>query len=192
MKIYLLTILILAFNLCAFGQDGDKDIVVADKTSNVFYPSDCAEIWNISRSNIIKFYAAKFARIHGYARASQCNGVTVSAPVEESDSSIPASELLIGDKKSKLFYPSNAEEVAKIPDSDIVRFFNYNFAVRSGFTKAQNYTVLDSDDEGNSGYSSGSNSGSSPARTVNVRGYTRRDGTYVRPHTRSAPSRRRP
>jgi hypothetical protein len=30
----------------------------------------------------------------------------------------------------------------------------------------------------------------SPARTVNVRGYYRKDGTYVRPHTRSAPRRR--
>lgn len=35
-------------------------------------------------------------------------------------------------------------------------------------------------------YSSQSNSGGS----VHVKGYTRKDGTYVRPHTRSAPRRR--
>ncbi len=96
--------------------------------------------------------------------------VTITVPVEESDSSIPANELIIGDKKTKLFYLSNAVEVTKISESDVVRFFNYNSAVRSRFTKAQNYTVLDSDNEGNSGYSSGSSSGSSPGRTVNVKG----------------------
>ncbi|WP_426278598.1 hypothetical protein ACN9MN_04640 [Chryseobacterium sp. S-02] len=37
-----------------------------------------------------------------------------------------------------------------------------------------------------SSYHSGSSSGGS----VSVKGYTRKDGTYVRPHTRSAPRRR--
>jgi len=31
---------------------------------------------------------------------------------------------------------------------------------------------------------------SSPGKTVNVKGYYRKDGTYVRPHTRSAPRRK--
>lgn len=35
----------------------------------------------------------------------------------------------------------------------------------------------------------GSNSYKSSGGTVNVRGYIRKDGTYVRPHTRSAPRR---
>lgn len=34
-------------------------------------------------------------------------------------------------------------------------------------------------------------SGSGGSKTVNVKGYTRSDGTYVRPHTRSAPRSRR-
>jgi hypothetical protein len=38
-------------------------------------------------------------------------------------------------------------------------------------------------------YSSSSSTTSYP-KTVNVKGYYRRDGTYVRPHTRSAPRRR--
>lgn len=37
---------------------------------------------------------------------------------------------------------------------------------------------------------SSSNSSSSSGGQVNVKGYYRKDGTYVRPHTRSAPSRR--
>jgi hypothetical protein len=45
-----------------------------------------------------------------------------------------------------------------------------------------------------SGYSGGSHyrsrrSGGSGSRDVHVRGYTRRDGTYVRPHYRSRPRR---
>lgn len=39
--------------------------------------------------------------------------------------------------------------------------------------------------------SSGSSSSSSGSGRVYVRGYTRKNGTYVQPHTRSAPSRRR-
>lgn len=148
------------------------------------------EARNIPKSNIIKFYAAKFARIHGYARATICIGLAVTIPVEESDSSVPAHEFYIGDKKSKVYYPSNSVEATKIPDSDKVRFFNSNYAARSGFTSPRTYTILESE-EGDSGYSSGSSSGSSSGRTVNVKGHMR-GGSYVRPHTRSAPSRRRP
>nr|WP_294779110.1 hypothetical protein [uncultured Flavobacterium sp.] len=35
-----------------------------------------------------------------------------------------------------------------------------------------------------------SSTNSSSGKTVHVKGYTRKDGTYVRPHTRSAPKRR--
>lgn len=35
-----------------------------------------------------------------------------------------------------------------------------------------------------------SSSGNSSGKTVSVKGYTRKDGTYVRPHTRSAPRRK--
>lgn len=38
-------------------------------------------------------------------------------------------------------------------------------------------------------YGSGSTSSKSTGGTVHVKGYTRKDGTYVRPHTRSAPRR---
>jgi len=43
---------------------------------------------------------------------------------------------------------------------------------------------------GGTGSSSTGSSSYGRAKTVNVRGYTRKDGTYVRPHTRSAPRRR--
>ncbi|RZL17069.1 MAG: hypothetical protein EOO89_09790 [Pedobacter sp.] len=40
-----------------------------------------------------------------------------------------------------------------------------------------------------SSYGSGSTTTKSIGGTVHVKGYTRKDGTYVRPHTRSAPRR---
>jgi len=41
-----------------------------------------------------------------------------------------------------------------------------------------------------SSYRTNSNSSSSRPKTVHVKGYTRKDGTYVKPHTRSAPRRK--
>jgi hypothetical protein len=42
----------------------------------------------------------------------------------------------------------------------------------------------------NRSYSTGSSSRSSSGGSVNVKGYTRKNGTYVSPHTRSSPSRK--
>lgn len=54
----------------------------------------------------------------------------------------------------------------------------------SNYTRTSSYTSPT--------VSSGSsyNTGSSSGGSVSVKGYTRKDGTYVRPHTRSAPRRR--
>ena len=41
-----------------------------------------------------------------------------------------------------------------------------------------------------SSYKTSNNSSKSRPKTVHVKGYTRKNGTYVRPHTRSAPRRK--
>ncbi|MDN4011278.1 hypothetical protein QX233_02275 [Chryseobacterium gambrini] len=56
------------------------------------------------------------------------------------------------------------------------------------YTTYSNYTTS-SNSYNSSSYRSSSTSFS--GGTVHVKGYTRKDGTYVRPHTRSSPSRRR-
>lgn len=57
------------------------------------------------------------------------------------------------------------------------------------YTTYSNYTETNYQSPTSSSYGSGSSSSS--GGTVHVKGYTRKDGTYVRPHTRSSPSRRR-
>jgi hypothetical protein len=52
----------------------------------------------------------------------------------------------------------------------------------TGSTDRNSYTSSSS--------SSSNSSSSSSSKTVHVKGYTRKDGTYVRPHTRSAPKKR--
>lgn len=90
MKTYLLTILLLAFNLCAFGQD-DKDTVIVNKKTMFFYSPNCSEIRDVPKSDTIKFYTAEFAEIYGFIRAKQCNGVILSTPVatQQTDSNTP-------------------------------------------------------------------------------------------------------
>lgn len=66
----------------------------------------------------------------------------------------------------------------------------YGWANKPSYTTYSSYSKTSSYSSpsvrSSSGYSSQSNSGGS----VHVKGYTRKDGTYVRPHTRSAPRRR--
>jgi sensor histidine kinase YesM len=69
-----------------------------------------------------------------------------------------------------------------------IKWGNYSgWAYNPAYTTYSNYTSY------NSSYYRSSSTSSSPSSsgTVHVRGYTRKDGTYVRPHTRSSPSTRR-
>lgn len=66
----------------------------------------------------------------------------------------------------------------------------YGWAYKPSYTAYSSYSKTSSYSSpsvrSSSRYSSQSNSGGS----VHVKGYTRKDGTYVKPHTRSAPRRR--
>ncbi len=71
-----------------------------------------------------------------------------------------------------------------------IKWGNYSgWAYNPVYTTYSNYTPS-STSYNSSSYRS-SSSTSSSGGTVHVKGYTRKDGTYVRPHTRSSPSRRR-
>lgn len=82
----------------------------------------------------------------------------------------------------------------KLTEEKIIGYADINstktFSDLKPSTFSQNYAQY-SESLGNipSNYSIYSGSGGS--KTVNVKGYTRSDGTYVRPHTRSAPRSRR-
>lgn len=61
---------------------------------------------------------------------------------------------------------------------------NSNYLTHSTYSKTTPYSSTTV--KSSSNYRSSSSSGGS----VHVKGYTRKDGTYVKPHTRSAPRRR--
>ncbi len=62
--------------------------------------------------------------------------------------------------------------------------YNPSYTTYSSYTPASTYNSTST--RSASSYTPSSSSGGS----VNVKGYTRKDGTYVSPHTRSAPRRR--
>ncbi|MDR6489943.1 hypothetical protein J2799_004493 [Chryseobacterium vietnamense] len=64
----------------------------------------------------------------------------------------------------------------------------YGFAYNPSFTSYSNYTSAGSYNTSTPSYKY--TPSTSSGGTVHVKGYTRKDGTYVRPHTRSAPRRR--
>ena len=68
-----------------------------------------------------------------------------------------------------------------------IKYGNY-----AGWAYYPNYTAPSYYSSGSSSSSNSrsSSSYSSPGKTVNVKGYYRKNGTYVKPHTRNAPRRK--
>jgi CRISPR/Cas system-associated endonuclease/helicase Cas3 len=66
----------------------------------------------------------------------------------------------------------------------------YGWANKPQYSTYSNYTSTSSYTSPTVSSVSSYNTGSSSGGSVSVKGYTRKDGTYVRPHTRSAPRRR--
>jgi len=60
----------------------------------------------------------------------------------------------------------------------------------TGSTSGSQSSSSQSSSTSNSTYNYSSSNYSTRPKTVNVKGYYRKDGTYVRPHTRSAPRRK--
>jgi len=105
---------------------------------------------------------------------------------------------------AKIYTSTDSSNVVTIVPKDTQVFIspkankkNYKkikWANYSGWAYNPVYTTYSNYSSDNSSYGSPhyrSSSTSSASGTVHVRGYTRKDGTYVRPHTRSSPSRRR-
>lgn len=102
------------------------------------------------------------------------------------------------DTKSSLIYsiPSGTKILTKKKSKKYKYVIYKNFVGYAYKPNLSNYHKYNSLTDGNLyGYSSYKPSStstrtSSGGGTVNVKGYTRKDGTYVKPHTRSAPKRR--
>jgi hypothetical protein len=73
-----------------------------------------------------------------------------------------------------------------------IKYGNFQgWAINPRYSASGSSTSLQSSSYGGSSSTPrGRSSYYSPSKTVNVRGYTRKNGTYVKPHSRSAPRRR--
>lgn len=90
------------------------------------------------------------------------------------------------DTKVYLSNKSNKKNYKKIKWANHLGWaYNPNYTSYSSYIPTSNSTPTSSYYNYSSSTSSKSSGGS-----VQVKGYTRKDGTYVRPHTRSAPKRR--
>ena len=99
-----------------------------------------------------------------------------------------ASTIMTIPKNTQVFLSSGPER----KNYRKIKWGNYSgWAYNPVYTAYEGYTSVNSTSSGSSGYHYGTSSSGSAGKTVSVKGYTRKDGTYVHPHTRSAPSRRR-
>jgi len=72
-----------------------------------------------------------------------------------------------------------------------VKWKNYKgWAINPVYSLPTTSNAANSTYQTHSNYTTRNSSTRSSGGTVHVKGYTRKDGTYVRPHTRSAPKRR--
>lgn len=72
-----------------------------------------------------------------------------------------------------------------------MKYGNYfGWAHSPNYTAPSYYSSHSSSNSNSSSNTRSSSNYSSPGKTVNVKGYYRKNGTYVQPHTRSAPRRK--
>jgi len=89
-----------------------------------------------------------------------------------------ANAIVVIPRGSSAYIASGSKSYIKI------KWNNFN-----GWAINPRYSSYSSNTNTTRNYSNSSTGGSS-SKTVSVKGYTRKDGTYVRPYTRSAPRRR--
>lgn len=84
---------------------------------------------------------------------------------------------------------SNKKQYKKIKWNNYFGWaYNPSYTSYSSYVPVQNYNNSNTSNSPTNSYNYSPST--STGGTVNVKGYTRKDGTYVRPHTRSAPRRK--
>lgn len=95
---------------------------------------------------------------------------------------------ILGNRRSGIYHWPGCPNYADIAPDNRVPFPTREEAERAGYRAAKNCKDSRADASTTEGATTTTPSApSSTGGTVNVRGYYRKDGTYVRPHTRSAP-----
>lgn len=115
----------------------------------------------------------------------------VTPTPESSESATTTSGGIVGNSNSRIYHWPGCPNYSQIAPSNRVAFASAEEAEAAGFRAAKNCpnSAPASDTNEVTAGATGASTPSSSGR-VQVRGYYRKDGTYVRPHTRSAPRRR--
>lgn len=95
---------------------------------------------------------------------------------------------ILGNRNSRIYHWPGCPNYSQIAPDNRVAFASATDAEKAGYRAAKNCPDAPARQEAVAPVSTSSSSGSSGR--VQVKGYYRKDGTYVRPHTRSAPRRR--
>ena len=95
--------------------------VVGNKDSKFFFPSDCSYVKLIKKDNIVTFKTPADAIAAGYKASSKCQA-TGSDKVS-----------FVGNKSSKLFFPSDCSYVKMIKDENKVTFKSTADAIAAGY-----------------------------------------------------------
>jgi methylphosphotriester-DNA--protein-cysteine methyltransferase len=93
---------------------------VGNKTSKLFFPDTCSYVKLIKKDNVVNFKTAADALAAGYKASSKCEG----------DVSTPA---FVGNKSSKLFFPSSCSYVKFIKQTNLVTFNSAAEATAAGY-----------------------------------------------------------
>lgn len=102
--------------------------VIGNKDSKLFFPADCSYAKLIKKDNVVTFKTAADAIAAGYKASSKCKAAdkdTVS---------------FVGNKSSKLFFPSDCSYVKMIKDENKVTFKSSADAAAAGYKSSTKCT----------------------------------------------------
>ena len=121
--------LILVLGVLIFGFNGLVQAdVVGNKDSKLFFPVDCSYVKLIKKDNIVTFKSPKDAIAAGYKESSKCKSAEVDTV------------LFVGNKSSKLFFPSDCSYVKMIKDTNKVTFKSSVDAIAAGYKASSKCT----------------------------------------------------
>ena len=94
---------------------------VGNKSSKLFFPDSCSYVKLIKKDNMVAFKTAADAQAAGYKASSKCSA------------DVPGTVAFVGNKSSKLFFPSDCSYVKLINKDNMVTFKTAADALAAGY-----------------------------------------------------------
>ena len=113
-------ILVLGVVILGFSGVVQAD-VIGNKDSKFFFPADCSYVKLIKKDNIVTFKTAADALAAGYKASSKCQAAAMDTTS------------FVGNKTSKLFFPSDCSYVKMIKGENKVTFKSSADALAAGY-----------------------------------------------------------